>query len=492
MEDDEPTSVEESDLGDQPRVYFDLEEDQQDPDESGDEDDTLFRPITRYTEYAMVNGDVLDSKEELNTMDGSNRRKKHRGGWWWQGNKGVRKMFAINYTVIMVVLITYLLAVFSIFWGAAFHRSDRLTNLKTLVVVEDDHGSAISSTLLRAINNDKIKDKLGWHVSDYMSPEKAIKEVHERRYWAAVYVSASNVSSLLEQSLKTGNYIDTSALVKAYVETGRDPAGVNGYVKPVLAELGVVYPNALKRDRFPEIIGSLTDEQFKRLKGRTALVNIPSLIITDGYPMTNPVMMAPLQVGFVFIIIYTLFQVLWFVKLNGQVAQKLKSHPYMIYRMVVSQLTFLLLSLAYTCLNRAFKVDLQCGFGVMWMLCYLIMAAVGGANENIGMVTMATLPPLTGFWLLFFVIINISGTFSPLELCPSFYRFTYMMPIKNGYELMKIVFFNTYKGDIGQYIGILLGWVVLNNILMPFCILFFSIMMKRKMDQRAKPQRTVI
>ncbi|GME87741.1 unnamed protein product [Ambrosiozyma monospora] len=102
------------------------------------------------------------------------------------------------------------------------------------------------------------------------------------------------------------------------------------------------------------------------------------------------------------------------------------------------------------------------------------------------MLIVLPIMPLGGFWMMFFIITNIAATFSPMETCPEFYRFTYAMPIKNAYELMKVLFFDTYRGHIGRYFGVLIAWVVLNNILMPFCLMFFSFKLKRAAAKLAK------
>lgn len=129
------------------------------------------------------------------------------------------------------------------------------------------------------------------------------------------------------------------------------------------------------------------------------------------------------------------------------------------------------------------------GFGVFWMVSYLTMAAVGGANQNAALILFAWMPPLMGFWLLFFVMINISATFAPISLCPEFFRFTYAMPIKNAYELMKIVLFDTSRRALGRYFGILIAWIVVNNLLLPFCMMAFAMITKKKVMKQARQEQ---
>lgn len=76
----------------------------------------------------------------------------------------------------------------------------------------------------------------------------------------------------------------------------------------------------------------------------------------------------------------------------------------------------------------AFQVDFAVTFGksgflVYWMVTFLTMWSVGLANELAAMLILTIYPPMVGFWLIFWVIINITPTFTPIALLPEFYRY---------------------------------------------------------------------
>lgn len=48
------------------------------------------------------------------------------------------------------------------------------------------------------------------------------------------------------------------------------------------------------------------------------------------------------------------------------------------------------------------------------------------------------------------------------------------MPIHNSYELFKVIFCDTYKGEMGRNIGILLAWFIMANCLSPFVMIFVA------------------
>ncbi|GME75538.1 unnamed protein product [Ambrosiozyma monospora] len=371
-----------------------------------------------------------------------------------------------------------------------YERSKRMVNLKLLVVVEDNQSSPISQALNTTAHTLPISALAGWVIKTGLSESEIIRKVHHQKYWGAIYVTSSDLSSNLISSFNEGSYYNTTDVVRAYYETGRDPNGMNSYVIPAISKFSLAYQTILEKRVYPELLANVSDSTLVDLRDNGMLTSYPTVNITDGAPMTAAILMAPLMVGLIYIIILTFFQVLWFIKINADAAKVLNPKSYILYRALVLQCNFLVLSLAYTALNSAFQISYNKswsgGFGVAWMTHYLTMSAVGGANENISLLCFATLPPLMGFWMLSFVVLNISATFSPIEVCPKIFRFTYAMPIKNAYEIMKIIFFDSYRGNLGRYFGILVAWVVLNMILHPLCLMFFSMQTKKKIQKEAQ------
>lgn len=83
------------------------------------------------------------------------------------------------------------------------------------------------------------------------------------------------------------------------------------------------------------------------------------------------------------------------------------------------------------------------------------MSAVGGASENMAMLIFTYNPPFVGFWLISWVILNVSPSFSPMALTSHFYRYGYMMPIHSSNEITKSYIF----GYLERTIRVVL-WVI--------------------------------
>lgn len=455
---------------------------------------SLMRTISEYTEKNVMSGQAAE--------DAYNRAKLLEEGkippslppkfpFFAPENKDLRWTILKKYIIIIICFWIFILTVWSIYWGSLYNRQDRLINLSILIGLEQDANAPISKALQLATENSELSKAATWVFKSNISETEIQDLIHNENYWGAIFVTENNVSEQLINSFQSGLNISTQNFVHSLYETARDPNAMESIIEPTLFKFASYFQSALQSYSYPLILSNLTSNQFANLQNTNLLSSYPVIQYIDANPV-YPITSGPLQIGLIYLIIITFFQVMWLTDLYGTVAKRVITRDYMIFQSFLSQLTFLSISLAFTCLNRAFQINMNNtwsgGFGVFWMFSYLTMAAVGGANQNISLILFAVFPPLMGFWLLFFVIINISATFAPISLCPEFFRFTYAMPIKNGYELMKIALFNTSKAALGRYIGILVAWIVLNNILLPFCILFFATTMKRKIMKQQQEQ----
>lgn len=441
----------------------------------------LMRTITQFTDYTLPDRDNNFFEEKL-AEDAAPGGPPPKYAFFSKHNKPMRIAALKEITIIIVILMSFILSVWGIYWGSMFKRDTRFGNLRVIVGVESNQTEPFSQAMIKASQDPRIAPFAGWTILPGLSEEEIIRLVHGQSYWGSIYITNDNISQDLQHAFENGESLNTTGLLRSYYETGRDMNTITAYIKPTLFEFGDVLQSYLQQDFYADMIQSLNDTQFTALR-HTNLLTIPEVIYTDGAPVLSPVVNGPLQVGLIYIVIVTFFQIMWFTKLNAQVGKVVIGRDYIVFRMILSQIVYLFLSLAFACLNAAYQIPLnrawKGGFGVLWMISYLTMSAVGGANENVALIVFCTFPPCFGFWLLFFVMANIAATFAPIELCPEVYRFTYAMPIKNAYELMKVLMFNTSRHNIGREFGILVAWIFLNNLLMPFCIFFFGYRMKK-------------
>lgn len=412
-----------------------------------------------------------------------------------------------EFLIVYLVMGTLVLGIFSIYWGSLFDRQSRLKNLRMLVVIEDDQvvqgiEPYIGNTFIDLLDTPEMRHIGNWNI--YNSSEFAVlaerhnntieqeirRQIHHRQYWSSIYIKG-NASFNLYQAILDGNtqYNVSDESINTIYETGRDFLNMNSYVTPIIKQVEQAWLKLLNNVT-TSITSNLQDKSqvFSNSDSITVLTTPLQFTYYDYSPFTDAVITAPVQVGLIYMIIVTFFQFNFFIEIHQKVSKfGLKSRHLMLYRVLSSIFSFFLLSLFFAFVSLAMQVDFtktfgHSGFLVYWMVCFLTMWAVGMANEIAGLLLIVYYPPLIGFWMLFWVIINISATFSPMALTPEFYRYGYAMPLHNSFEITKVILFNTWKGELGRNFGILIAWVVILTACLPPTIIFFQ----KKMGQKAQ------
>lgn len=418
-----------------------------------------------------------------------------------EGRKGIY----LETLRIYLIMAVFVLAVFSIYWGSYFDRSLRYKNLRMLVVIEDDQivdgmEPFIGNSVRQILNTSQAHFLGDWKI--YNSSEfsalaakdglsifdEVKKQVHHQHYWSSIYVKP-NATANLFNAIEAGNtaYNVSYNSVVSYYETGRDYLAMNSYVTPNVARIN---------DMFLRMQGSIIDNMMTGKNTSDIFADINAVKVAassleffkiDGIPFTDAVITAPAQVGLIYMVILTFFSFNFFSTVYPRVAKmNVKPVQFLLYRVGSTIISFLVLSFFFSMVSLAFQVDFTKAFGkggwpVYWATNFLTMWAVGGINEVAGMLIILVYPPMIGFWLLFWVVANISATFSPIALTPAFYRYSYAMPIHASYEITKVIIFDTYKGALGRNYGILVAWVCIATVLLAVTSVFFG----KKMAARA-------
>ncbi|ODV95335.1 hypothetical protein PACTADRAFT_50069 [Pachysolen tannophilus NRRL Y-2460] len=404
--------------------------------------------------------------------------------------------FLKNYVLLCVVFAMAL----SIYWGSYYGRNTRYKNMKMLVVIDDQEvngveplvGMAVEETAelaavkyygdWKVFNSTEFSEIASKH--DNTIEQEVYRQIHHQLYWAAIYVKENSTNRLYEAIVNLNNSFSSSeTLIEVVYESGRDPMAISSYVSSftVIFENAFlqVAPSSLYK---PLIENYLNESQVEDLISNN-LTNLitdpPTFKVVDNLPIKNTVIFAPLQLGLVYLVVFAFFQFLLSLRIHSFIAEKVQGRKYIIYRILASQFAYVILSLSYVVLNCAFNLDYASAFGrsgflVLWCVSYLTMSSLGSVNEVVALLCFAFLPPAIGLWLVFFMVLNIAPTFSPIVLCPNFYRYGYAFPIHNSYEAAKVVFNNSYKGQFGRNIGILIAWIVVFNSIMPFVMIYVT------------------
>lgn len=421
----------------------------------------------------------------------------------------IRRKITMKIVIMYAIMAASMLGIYSIYWGSMMHKIDHQKYLKMLVMIEDTKTidgvpPIIGNRLIREVATPEARKLGDWHIytpenitsiwpEGATTVEEAIdKMVHQQQWWGALHVKKDATYNLY-QALSEGNtsYSTSKETWEMVYESGRDFQAIPAIiVKNCKAVQNMILAD---QDSLTGRIIHYMEQNGKNVSRALTegwlLISQPLTIVTkDLRPVTQPTVLAPAQVGLIYMILVTSFQFNIFRDLHNQVADaKLKQRHYLAYRIFCLVMSYWWLSLIYSLVSLAFQLDFtrafgRAGFVVYWMTNWLTMTAVGTVNEIMAHVFILTLPTLIGFWLNFWVISNVAPTYTPMALTASFYRYGYAWPIYNCYEIVKVIFFDTYKGHIGRCYGVLVAWVVVSNTVLYFLIPFFAKEMQRRAE----------
>jgi hypothetical protein len=153
--------------------------------------------------------------------------------------------------------------------------------------------------------------------------------------------------------------------------------------------------------------------------------------------------------------------------LNGElIGAHLNLESAILFRLCCALSAYLIISLWFTLINLAFGVPMNRNFGhgagfmVYWMLNTCTMASLGLPMES-----LFTLIGLkwAGYFLSFWIIVNVASSFTSLEVMPGFYSYGHGLPFFNSIQGARTIIFGT-KNHLGQNFGILVAWMVVGAI----------------------------
>lgn len=415
-------------------------------------------------------------------------------GFWDEDFHAERIHIVATLFTNYVFLVVGFLAVLLIYWGAYHNRVFRYANVKYAVFIGDAQMGELSPVLgllvtfffskvpaIAALgkfdiwNATRIADSALEHGNTI--EEEVFRQVHQQKYWAAYFVHENATLSMYEALVGlNASFNPTTDLMSVVYETGRDYNAVNNYFSSISQTIVRGFHSYIaKTDWVSYMVQALNSTQADNVLDHAPqlLTSLPSFEVNDRIIVLELVVQAPLQIGLIYLCIFTFFQFIFSAPIHMFIASKIKGLRFVIYHIISSQVAYVVLGLAYVTLNTAFGVSYSNAFGnlgflVIWAFAFLTMSSVGSLLEVLVLLCIIYKPPMIGVVLLLVSVLNLAPTISPIILCPDFYRYGYAMPVPNSYQLMQVAFFDSYKGNMGLHIGILVAWIVVTNCAMPF------------------------
>ncbi|KAH7040248.1 MNNG and nitrosoguanidine resistance protein [Microdochium trichocladiopsis] len=420
------------------------------------------------------------------------------------------------------------MAILSLYWGVLYGAEGRLRNFVVYVVDFDGQvapynadagtpfvGETMVNTALQLYNSPS-SPSLGYTVVnpaefDY-NPTAVRQAVYDWKCWAAVVIHA-NATALLRAAVREGNSsYSPSGSVQYVYQTARQDTAAYNYLRPQLDILTT---------QFMRQFGQQWSEQImtNQALSRQVMARAPSAVnpgITplqiDLRPFQPPAATASVSIGLIYLIITSFFSFSFFLPIHMKYIQP-QGHPplhfwqLIIWRWVATTVAYFFVSLGYSLVSLAMQIPFWHppasstevafnptayglgSFPVWWMVNFLGMLALGLASENVAMVLGQ---PWSALWLIFWVITNVTTSFYAFEVIPPFYSWGYAWPLRQVVDASRHILFDL-KSDIGQNIGILLAWGVVNTMLFPLCCYFMRWKTERekRMEEKNKDQYVV-
>jgi len=194
---------------------------------------------------------------------------------------------------------------------------------------------------------------------------------------------------------------------------------------------------------------------------------------------------APFEAALIYYLIWCFILALWHnaARMQTQFNKKTTFWSLYAWRLAVPFVMYFWLSLWFTILIVCWQIPVtaavgRAGFVVLWALNYVALLAVGLAIET--MLSVLT-PKFLPFFLIFWIITNISSSFTPIETTQQFYRFLRWVPFLQIVEAYKIIFYATRENKyLGLYFGVLIAVTLVNLV-----GLALGMMLERKREEKA-------
>ncbi|KAK6871734.1 Nitrosoguanidine resistance protein SNG1 [Candida tropicalis] len=429
--------------------------------------------------------------------------------------------FVFAYVQVFCIYVGFL----SIYWGAMYRRDTRFKNIKYVVINQDTEfdyngvtvqpylGNAMESLLF---DNSTVRTRGNFlypNMTDFTLSaqnhnntlmEEMIHKIHHQKYWGGVYIAPNTTRNIYESFHNAnGTFMSSGAInesITVVYETGRHFGGVVQYTFRGLDLIGetwvkyYVYPQIYK-----PIIESLNSTQKRALLANNETVPIfttfPEFTFVDKAPSPAPEMIGVGQIELIYCLLISFYSFSFSAETYGYMRKKLVYRNYLFFKFLISQIHCLLLGLVYALIVKAFRIPTSITFGksgfvVLWMFVSLFISACGAANEvAVQIIMVYDRKVLIAPWMVFHIVSNVAVAFGPLDLSPGFYRYGYAWPMYNAYELIRVVFFNTWKGHMGRNIGVLITWIAVGNIALVFISNWTTKRAKRKAREERRKKR---
>ncbi|WVR08673.1 hypothetical protein IAU60_005731 [Kwoniella sp. DSM 27419] len=380
----------------------------------------------------------------------------------------------------------------SIFWGSTYKLTNFLPNL-TVHVIPFDTPSGTSYLNGPIVNEANYQAALphsvvhlGYEVKDPANYPNGLADVERsviaQECWAAIVINA-NASSSWTNALTNGDAsYDPAYSIAVYYASARFYQVILLYFDSLIGQM-LQNPLSTARSQALEAFMASAQTNPALLTNAAAVPQAVGVVfgytIHDLRPIANNAWAgaAPMEASLIYFIIFAFYVALFGgqARMKSGLQQRLKFPSMLALRLGWPLLAYFFISLWETLIIRAWQIPLtehlgRAGFVTLWALNYLTIISAGWAMETmLALLGIAGLP----FFLILWIILNITSSFYPIEIMPTFYHFLRWMPFVHNVEAYKIIAYGTdLQHRLGLHFGVLFAIIGVELICLPLALLY--------------------
>ncbi|KAJ7706689.1 hypothetical protein B0H17DRAFT_1156325 [Mycena rosella] len=386
------------------------------------------------------------------------------------------KMVVGGITALAIVIF----AVFSIYWGSVWKTPHH--TLPGWIV--DFDGGAVGQAVSAALSGiNPGTNGIAWQVVSASQFPDGVAQVEnaivQERTWYAIAINRG-ASANLTAAVSAADASYNSSTAITFI--GSEARNENIYA--IHSQIATAQLEAITHQFALQFVKNISSSAniASLLSTVPELVTRPIYYTSDNLrPFDVAVASAVTFVGLIYLLILSFFIVM--ISAAARQAsgfeERLALGSLIRVRITTSFAAYFFIALFYTLLSRAFQLPFDRRFGsaglvIFWMLNWIGMLACGLALES--MITVLTVR-FVPFFLIIWIITNVSVSVFPLQILPHVYRYGYAFPFYNISRAVRTILFGT-QNDVGLNFGILIAWVALSCLTLPL----FQWFMRRRLN----------
>lgn len=333
-------------------------------------------------------------------------------------------------------------------FAALYRQGGNIYNMN--VVYVDYDGGAIGAAIRDAYSTlqaDTFPTLVERSASEYPTPQDLRNDVCKTRYWGAIFTSAG-ASNRLETALTTGstyNKNDAIAYIwnEARYSTIVDSA-ISGNIQTLSNTARVMYATN-------STVTNLNTASYPLFVDPWHLKSVNIQTTTQGSRLIYNTLV------FILVLIQEFF---YLGSVNSlyeafHVYSRLNPHRIIVFRSLISLSYTFIGSLCVIGMIWAFRAGWDVD-GVQFVLSWMILWLFAHVNFlTLDVFTVWLPPPYIPMALISWVVFNVTSILIPFELCPAFFRYGYIYPAHEVYQVLIDIWSRGCNPKLSQALPIL-------------------------------------